>query len=74
MAHALIEAAEDSIMWGTDWPHPNKYEVNPNDGDIADALGEWVTDDGFGRRSWSTRPPRSTDSDGEIESRSSASG
>ena len=44
MAHALIEAAEDRIMWGTDWPHPNKYEVNPNDGDLADALGEWVTD------------------------------
>ena len=45
MAHALIEAAEDQIMWGTDWPHPNKYEVNPNDGDLADALGEWVTDE-----------------------------
>jgi 2-pyrone-4,6-dicarboxylate lactonase len=45
MAHALIEAAEDRIMWGTDWPHPNKYEVNPNDGDVVDALGEWVTDE-----------------------------
>ena len=47
MAHALIEAAEERIMWGTDWPHPNKYEVNPNDGDLADALGEWVADDGL---------------------------
>ncbi|MGI9607176.1 MAG: amidohydrolase family protein [Acidimicrobiales bacterium] len=45
MAHALIEAAPDRLMWGTDWPHPNKYEVNPNDGDLVDALGEWVTDD-----------------------------
>ena len=45
MAHALIEAAEDRIIWGTDWPHPNKYEVNPNDGDLVDALGEWVTDE-----------------------------
>lgn len=45
MAAALIEVAEDHIMWGTDWPHPNKYEVNPNDGDLANALGEWVTDD-----------------------------
>ncbi len=33
MARALIEANSDNIMWGTDWPHPNKYEVNPNDGD-----------------------------------------
>ncbi len=50
MAHALIEAAPDHIMWGTDWPHPNKYEVNPNDGDLADALGDWVTDDDLRRR------------------------
>lgn len=45
LAEALIEANEDRIMWGTDWPHPNKYEVNPNDGDLADAFAEWVTDD-----------------------------
>ena len=44
MAHALIEAAPDRIMWGTDWPHPNKYEVNPNDGDLLDALTHWVPD------------------------------
>jgi 2-pyrone-4,6-dicarboxylate lactonase len=44
MAHALLEAAPDRIMWGTDWPHPNKYEVNPNDGDLIDAAGDWVTD------------------------------
>ena len=44
MAHALIAAAPERIMWGTDWPHPNKYAVNPNDGDLVDALGDWVTD------------------------------
>jgi 2-pyrone-4,6-dicarboxylate lactonase len=44
MAHALIEAAPDRIMWGTDWPHPNKYLANPNDGDLVDAFGDWVTD------------------------------
>jgi predicted TIM-barrel fold metal-dependent hydrolase len=44
MAHALIEAAPERIMWGTDWPHPNKYVVNPNDGDLVDAFGDWVTD------------------------------
>jgi 2-pyrone-4,6-dicarboxylate lactonase len=44
MAEALIAAAPDRIMWGTDWPHPNKYVVNPNDGDLADAFGDWVTD------------------------------
>jgi predicted TIM-barrel fold metal-dependent hydrolase len=44
MALALVEAAPDRIMWGTDWPHPNKYKVNPNDGDLVDALGDWITD------------------------------
>jgi 2-pyrone-4,6-dicarboxylate lactonase len=44
MAQALIEAAPEHIMWGTDWPHPNKYKVNPNDGDLVDALGDWVSD------------------------------
>src|SRR6266511_243915 len=50
MAHALIEAAADRIMWGTDWPHPNKYVVNPNDGDLVDAFGDWVTDEALRRR------------------------
>lgn len=50
MARALIETGPDRIMWGTDWPHPNKYEVNPNDGDLVDAFGQWVTDDAMRRR------------------------
>ncbi len=44
MAHALIGAAPGRIMWGTDWPHPNKFVAIPNDGDLVDAFGEWVTD------------------------------
>jgi 2-pyrone-4,6-dicarboxylate lactonase len=50
MAQALIEAAPDRIMWGTDWPHPNKYMLNPNDGDLVDALGDWVSDTAMRRR------------------------
>ena len=45
MAHALIEEAPDRVMWGTDWPHPNKYEANPNDGDLVNAFGDWVLDE-----------------------------
>jgi 2-pyrone-4,6-dicarboxylate lactonase len=44
MARALVGAARDRVMWGTDWPHPNKYVVNPNDGDLVDAFGDWITD------------------------------
>ena len=50
MAHALIEAAPDKIMWGTDWPHPNKYEVNPNDGDLVNAFGNWVAEGSLRQR------------------------
>jgi 2-pyrone-4,6-dicarboxylate lactonase len=50
MAHALIEAAPERIMWGTDWPHPNKYVVNSNDGDLVDAFGDWVTDAAMRRK------------------------
>ena len=50
MAHALIAAAPERIMWGTDWPHPNKYVVNPNDGDLVDAFGDWVTDETVRRK------------------------
>ena len=50
MAEALIAAAPERILWGTDWPHPNKYVVNPNDGDLVDAFGDWVSDDAMRRR------------------------
>jgi 2-pyrone-4,6-dicarboxylate lactonase len=50
LAEALIAAAPERIMWGTDWPHPNKYVVNPNDADLVDAFGDWVTDEAMRRR------------------------
>ena len=43
---------------GTDWPHPNKYEVNPNDGDLVDAFGEWVTDDTMRQKIMVTNPEK----------------
>ena len=51
-------ANPDNIMWGTDWPHPNKYEVNPNDGDLVDAFGEWVTDDAMRQKIMVTNPEK----------------
>ncbi len=43
LARALAAAAADRCLWGTDWPHPNAAQM-PNDGDLADALGEWLPD------------------------------
>ena len=34
-ARALIDAAPDRVLWGTDWPHPNVNSM-PNDGDLVD--------------------------------------
>lgn len=50
LAEALVAAAPERVMWGTDWPHPNKYVANPNDADLVDALGDWITDEAMRRR------------------------
>ncbi len=50
MAQALIAADPERIMWGTDWPHPNKYIANPNDGDLVDAFCDWVPDQAMRRK------------------------
>ena len=36
-AQALIEAAPDRVLWGTDFPHPN-VRIMPNDGELVDLL------------------------------------
>ncbi len=36
---ALIEAAPDRCLWGTDWPHPNVRHM-PDDGDLIDLLAD----------------------------------
>ncbi len=45
MAHALIEANPDRMLWATDWPHPNKFEVQPNDADLIEQLELWAPDE-----------------------------
>ena len=41
-AHALLDAAPERVVWGTDWPHVMVKGPMPNDGDLADLLLEWV--------------------------------
>jgi predicted TIM-barrel fold metal-dependent hydrolase len=50
LAHALLEAASDRVIWGTDWPHVMVKAAMPNDGDLADLLLEWVPDGGIRQR------------------------
>jgi predicted TIM-barrel fold metal-dependent hydrolase len=42
-AQALIAAAPDRILWGTDWPHPN-VKWMPNDGDLVDLFPRMAPD------------------------------
>ena len=37
-AQALVKAAPDRVLWGTDWPHPNIARYMPNDGDLVDLV------------------------------------
>jgi predicted TIM-barrel fold metal-dependent hydrolase len=44
MARAMIAAAPDRCVWGTDWPHPSlltEADV-PDDGVLLDTLGTWA--------------------------------
>lgn len=41
----LLATRTDRLVWGTDWPHPNIPAPMPNDGDIADAVFNWLPDE-----------------------------
>lgn len=51
-ARAVIEAAPDRVIWGTDWPHSNIFSPGqtPNDGDLLDLLGEFAPDESVRRK------------------------
>ncbi|MEE9417461.1 MAG: amidohydrolase family protein [Acidimicrobiales bacterium] len=42
-AQALIAAAPNRVLWGTDWPHPNVRHM-PDDGDLVDLLTSFAPD------------------------------
>lgn len=46
MARAVIEAAPDRILWGSDWPHVSHFHgVMPNDGDVLGLLAQWAPEE-----------------------------
>jgi 2-pyrone-4,6-dicarboxylate lactonase len=56
--HALIEAAPDRLLWGTDWPHPNIARHMPNDGDLVDLLPLFTADPAMQKRILVDNPHR----------------
>jgi predicted TIM-barrel fold metal-dependent hydrolase len=43
LARALVRAAPERMVWGTNWPHPNATHI-PDDAALLDALATWVPD------------------------------
>jgi predicted TIM-barrel fold metal-dependent hydrolase len=41
---AILKIAEDRVLWGTDWPHPNIKKHMPNDGDLVDLIPLFMPD------------------------------
>jgi len=56
-ARALLAAAPDRVLWGTDWPHPNVRHM-PDDGDLLDLLADFAPDEATRHRVLVTNPER----------------
>ena len=51
-ARAVIAAAPNRVIWGTDWPHSNNFApgYTPNDGDLLDLLLEFAPNEALRRK------------------------
>jgi len=56
-ARALIAAAPDRVLWGTDFPHPN-VKWMPNDGELVDLFAATVPDEATRRKVLVDNPAR----------------
>jgi predicted TIM-barrel fold metal-dependent hydrolase len=58
VARAFLDLRPDRIVWGTNWPHPVRYEPMPDDGDLVDAVKMWVEDETLIHRVMVENPAR----------------
>jgi 2-pyrone-4,6-dicarboxylate lactonase len=56
-AQALIAAAPERILWGTDWPHPN-VKLMPNDGDLVDLFARMAPEPALQKKILVDNPAR----------------
>jgi predicted TIM-barrel fold metal-dependent hydrolase len=59
-AQAVIAAAPDRVLWGSDWPHGNTFTPGrtPNEGDLLDLLAEIEPDEATRTRILVDNPAR----------------
>ena len=50
LAGALVKAAPERVVWGSDWPHPTEPHTKPDDAALLDLLQEWIGDEATRRR------------------------
>jgi 2-pyrone-4,6-dicarboxylate lactonase len=56
-AAALVRAAPERVLWGTDFPHPN-VKIMPNDGELVDLFAATVPDEKLRKRILVDNPAR----------------
>lgn len=45
LGRALVQAAPERLVWGSDWPHTTEPQGTVNDADLVDLLQAWVGTD-----------------------------
>ena len=58
IARAVIAAAPERIVWGSNWPHPNAPEPKPEEAPLLDLLGAWAPDEAVRRAILVDNPAR----------------
>jgi 2-pyrone-4,6-dicarboxylate lactonase len=57
-ARALVDAAPERLLWGSDWPHVYIRSAMPNDGELFDVFATWVPDAAMRKRILVDNPAR----------------
>ena len=57
-AQAVVTAAPNRVIWGSDWPHSNNFAPGhtPNDGDLVDLLAQFAPDEQTRKRIFVDNP------------------
>ena len=45
LGRALVQAAPERLVWGSDWPHTTEVPGTVNDADLVDLLQHWTGSD-----------------------------
>jgi 2-pyrone-4,6-dicarboxylate lactonase len=56
IAKALVDAAPERMVWGSDWPHPSFQGAMPIDATLLDLLASWVPEPGTREQILTTNP------------------